>query len=86
MHFFSIGIIEIIEPNIAQFAAEGDDFPILDLLDVIVVDRLDLLLLGQPGDGDLLLDPDWRILGVGWKCLWVGSVDWSRGPAITIFS
>ena len=66
MHFFSIGIIEIIEQTLAQFAAEGDDFPILDLLDVV--------------------DPDWRILGVGWNCLWVGSVDWSRGPDNTIFS
>ena len=83
MRFFSIGIIEIIEPTLAQFAAEGDDFPILDLLDV--VDRVDVLLLGQPGYGDLLLEPDWRSLSVGWSCLGVGSVE-SRGPDNTIFS
>ena len=54
MHFLGVGIVE---PALAQLAGEGDNLAVvaLDLLDVVVANRLHVLLLWQSGDGHLLL-------------------------------
>ena len=88
MHFFSIGVVE---SALAEFAAEGDNFPlvVLDLLDVVVSHWLDVFLLWKPGDGDLLLEANWRGLYLHlWlypvrpnkRYLWYGGLlDWLVG-------